>query len=150
MLNFIGKQLASACHADYMIDGIPDSNDFGPLQLEFTDQSCLVFELVPDGQSVCVDTAQLRFPDPTTGDYVWHRLELNSDAWKTLMLTPLTSIDEWKWEDDVRVGFCLHFGDHWLCYWNAGDDAHCCVDDMPTWPTGRCRWQTIVAGQNRR
>lgn len=47
MLTFIGKQLMSACHADCMIDGITDSNDFGPLQLEFTDQRFLVFELVP-------------------------------------------------------------------------------------------------------
>jgi hypothetical protein len=144
MLSYIGKVLASACRADYMIDGKLDSIDFGPLQLDFTDQTCLVFELVPDGQSVCVGNAQLRFPNPTPNECVWHRLELGDDSWKALALNPLTSIDEWIWDDIVRVGFRLHFGDHWICYWNAGDDAHCSVDELPTWPVGICRWRTLA------
>ena len=56
LVNFLGKGLASACHGDYIIDGKPDLRDFGPLQLEFTDHTCLVFDLVSDGQSVASAT----------------------------------------------------------------------------------------------
>jgi len=143
--NTIGKALAAACHADYMIDGRVDSDDFGPLQLEFADQTVLVFSVSAAGQGVEIDTVPLVFHERRDDFDAWKRLQLADGKWTPLLSARITAIDEWIWGNDVTVGWRLWFDNNWLCYWNAGDDAKCGVDEIPTWPGGDCSWRSLSA-----
>ena len=135
----IGKVLVGACRADYLIDGVPNDEDAGPLQLEFADGSKTVLSLVPDGENVTAETTALQFSPET-----WFRIELSSeDSWAHLINQTVTGCDEWIWDREIRTGWRIWFDDQSLCYINAGDYAKIEINSQPRWPTSGCEWRVI-------
>src|SRR5438309_1940091 len=83
--NTIGRVLRRISRADYFIDGKPNENHVGPLELEFERGYYLSFDLLSDGQ-IRVEAAPLTFPEPQEGFLTWKRVVLSDRSpWSVMV-----------------------------------------------------------------
>jgi hypothetical protein len=136
----IGKTLIAACRADYLIDGVPNDEELGPLELEFNDGSTVVLSLVHNGIDVTSDSTPLIFSSDT-----WFRIDLTGEEeFQRIIGLKVTRCDQWIWDGEARTGWRFWFDEQTLCYLNAGDDAKIEINTSPLFPAIGCHWQVIA------
>jgi hypothetical protein len=138
--NILNKTLTKISRFDFLIDGIENDEDAGPVQLEFNDETVLEIELVPDGESVDFSWKKKRTTEEEDEKTDWIRIDLtNREPFNLLRGNKIIGADdllfgtiEEKKEAMVIAGYGIQFDNgHTLVYYNAGDFAKIYVDEMP-------------------
>ena len=128
LTQFLGKRLLRASQA---VHPFPDVLDDGPLELEFSDRSVLVFNLEGDGQSVSVGIEPLPFPEACAGYDAWVRKEIDAPLLVGKLVTRIDALVEkgenWQYVAAWRVWLESSF----ICFANNGDSSVVGIDETP-------------------
>ena len=134
----VGKSISAVNRGDFLIDGAPNDDDLGPLELVFDDGSALHLSLVSDGESIRFDWHESPPTHLVAQNSEWERVYLSqappySHAIGGLIATvDLVLFGVVGQAERVVAGCVFRLStNHHLVYYNAGDFAKIYIDEMP-------------------
>jgi hypothetical protein len=128
LIQFLGRHLLRLSQAVYPF---PDVQNDGPLELEFSDRSVLVFDLKGDGQSVAVSLAPLEFPAPELDRQVWGRKSIDAPHLVGKFVTRIDALVEKMGDGESVAAYRVWLGPSCIYFANNGDSTVVSIDEIP-------------------
>lgn len=130
----LGQRLTRLSRAVYP-QPYQDPEHYGLLEFRFQNDSYLVLDIAPDGQSVCFRLDAIVFADPD-GCIAFERLAVDVPDLIGRSISRIDALLEPVLDHQYVAAWRIWFDERYICYANYGDDARFLVDEIPPSPDG--------------
>ena len=136
--SIVGKRIKQISRGDFLIDGIPNDDDMGPLEIAFEDGTAVQTSLISDGESVTFKLYDGTPPSLKDQNSEWRRVVLsNVPPYNAALGVAIITVEALLFGIDRRrkravAGYIFALSNgHYLYYYNAGDYAKIYFDSFP-------------------